>query len=186
MIRGKSRFLTGSVILVVMTVLALNFTNVSKSYAAQTPISGGSSSSNSPTSSIPAVCKGGDFFGLVPWYHYLHLTSRDTTPGNDETATCQVCFNVLDTTSTSPECNQGDTHSDIPLVLLAVIDDLLRIAGLVAIGYIFYGATQYTISQGNPDATSKAQQTVINALVGLGIALVTIGVVTFIGTQLTK
>jgi hypothetical protein len=51
------------------------------------------------------------FFGLVPWYDYL--------PAGDFNAGCNITnFTILPT---------GGAPSDVPLVFLAVVDDLLRI-----------------------------------------------------------
>lgn len=110
-------------------------------------------------------CTKATFFGLIPWYQYLQLDSN-----------CDIKSFML--------LPDGNNHSDVPLVALAVIDDLLRIAGIVAVGYIIYGGIRYIISQGNPDATGKARQTILNALIGLVIALVAVSVVSFIGNKL--
>ncbi len=115
-----------------------------------------------------AGCEKHNFFGLVPWYKYLKF---ETTAGG-----CQITqFNVLP---------KGGNPSDIPLVLLAVVDDLLRVAGLIAVVFVIYGAVNYATSQGNPDQVSKAQSTVINALIGLVLAMIAVATVTFIGTRL--
>jgi hypothetical protein len=114
--------------------------------------------------------KSGSFLGLIPWYHYL------PNPSLQANGDCSIrTFNFL-STSGHP--------SDIPLVLLAVVDDLLRIAGLVAVGFIIYGAFQYVGSQGNPEHTSKAQGTIINALIGLVIAIASVAFVGFLGNKL--
>ena len=62
------------------------------------------------TATANGACKAEpDFFGLVPWYHYLNV-------GLDVHGKCTVVsFTVVN----------GATPSDIPLVLLAVIDDCL-------------------------------------------------------------
>lgn len=121
---------------------------------------------NSPSAHAAATtCAKPTFLGLVPWYQYLKLD-----------ASCDIKnFMVL------PD---GSQHSDVPLVVLAIIDDLLRITGLVAVGYVIYGGIQFITSQGSPDGTNKARQTVLNALIGLAIALVAITTVTFIGNKL--
>lgn len=107
-------------------------------------------------------CRDSLFFGLVPWYHYLNLSKS-----------CDVTqFTVL------------GPHSDILLILLAVIDDLLRVAGVVAVGFVIYAGIKYVTSQGSPDETSKAQSTLINALIGLAIAMIAIAFVSFIGHKL--
>jgi hypothetical protein len=61
---------------------------------------------------------------------------------------------------------------------------LLRIAGFVAIGFIIYGGILYVTSQGSPEQTGKAQNTIINALTGLVIASVAVALISFIGSRI--
>ncbi len=111
-------------------------------------------------------CKS-SFFGFPHWYEYLDV--KDIKNGS-ETIHCQVAsFNV---------------PGDLILVVLAIIDILIHIAGLVAVVYIVIGGIQYVTSQGNPDATAKAQSTVINALLGLALTVTAIAFVSFIGNKL--
>ncbi len=105
------------------------------------------------------------FFGLVPWYHYLSV----------DPATCDIKdFNVLG----------GGVSSSLPFILMAVLDDVLRIAGMIAVGYVIYGGIQYVVSQGEPDKTAKAQSTILNAIIGLAVALIAVGAVSFVGGKL--
>lgn len=131
-----------------------------------------------PTQAV-ANCKQ-DFFGLEPWYQYLG------TELNPDGSCSFKCFNVFDQGSGvgEPKNTCGQTKSDIPLILLAVIDDLLRIAGLAAVAFVIYGAYEYVGSQGNSEVTAKAQSMILNALVGLAIATVAVVVVNFIGNNL--
>jgi Type IV secretion system pilin len=119
-------------------------------------------------SQFAATCQDGNFLGLVPWYHYLKASSFD--------ADCSLnSFHVLPS---------DKVPSDIPLIMLAVIDDLLRIAGIVAVAYVLIGAIQYIISQGSPDKTEQARSTIINALIGAAIATVAVVFIGFVGNQL--
>ncbi len=103
------------------------------------------------------------FFGLPLWYKYLdQQTVRDSTSGVD---VCNAKLNGI---------------SDIWLIVAAVIEALLRVASLVAIGFTIYGGIQYMISQGAPDKTKQSQATVINAFVGLVISIVAAAIVSFI------
>lgn len=111
-----------------------------------------------------ASCAEPSFFGLKPWYHYLE-TDAQCNPVN---------FHVLDPNGTS----------DFALIALAIIDDLLRIGGLVAIAFIIYGGILYVNSQGSPDQTQKAQSTIQNALIGLIICILAVGIVSFLGNRL--
>lgn len=116
---------------------------------------------------LQSCTENGSFFGLKPWYAYLYKNCD--ADGNI------ISFNIFP--------SNGQT-SDIPYVLLAIVDDLLQIAALVAFGYILYGAFQYVTSQGSPDGAAKAKSTILNALIGLVIAVTAIGLVTFIGKNL--
>ena len=100
-----------------------------------------------------AACKGGGFLGFPHWYEYL-------------------------------PCNGGvpalTNINDVWLVVAAIIEILLRIAGIVAIVLVIYGGIQYTTSQGEPDKTTKARSTIINALTGLAIAILAASLVAFV------
>lgn len=137
------------------------------------------------------------FLGLKPWYQYLGANLNDGTtadnPGMsaDEAKKnlCNVrCFNVF-TMGKDANGNQlvnecGQSSSDVALVLLAIADDLLRVAALVALGFVIVGAFKFVGSQGNPDSTAKAQDTIVNALLGLAIAVSAVAIVSFIGNKI--
>lgn len=76
-----------------------------------------------------------------------------------------------------------DFFRDLPLIGLAVVDILLRIVGMVAIGFVVFGAIKYVVSQGEPDKVAEAKGTIINALVGMVIAALAVAVVSFIGSR---
>lgn len=117
------------------------------------------------------------FFGLETWYKYLHVTFDPVSQ------TCKI-------TNFDPNAANGGAqdilgaHSPFLLVGLAIIDDLLRVAALVAIGFVIAGGIGFITSQGSPDETTKARTMVINALIGLAIAIIAVGVVSFIGNRL--
>jgi len=108
------------------------------------------------------------FFGLKPWFAYLDSKSF----GPD----CQIDeFRLL-----------GDENgpSMLPSVALAILDDMLRVAALVAVAYVIIGGIKFTTSQGEPEDTKKARETIVNALVGLVIAIIAASVVSFIGNRI--
>lgn len=110
-------------------------------------------------------CADKTFLGLLPWYHYLRMSSVD--------GACEVQnFHLL------------GANSSILLILLALIDDLLRVAGLLAVIFVIYAGIKYITSQGSPDKTAAAQRTIMNALIGLVIAVLSIQLVAFLGNQL--
>ena len=107
------------------------------------------------------------FFGFPHWYEYLKLGDVKTTDG---TVHCQVVSFTV--------------PNDLVLVGMAIIDILIHVAGIVAIVYVVIGGVQYVTSQGSPDATAKAQSTVVNALIGLALAITAIAFVSFLGHRL--
>ena len=114
-------------------------------------------------------CSTHGFLGLKTWFHYL--------PQGDFDANCNINDNFK---------FLGTNGSDSPLLAigLAILDDLLRLAALVAVGFVIYGGIQFVTSQGSPDGVSQARQTIINALIGLAMAIVAASIVAFIGNKL--
>ena len=105
----------------------------------------------------------GSFFGLPHWYEYLP-TNPDPLTGK--------CL---------PEAH---SINDFWAIGLAAVDILLRIGGLVAVVYVIYGGFLYMTSQGEPDRTSAAKNTILNALIGVVIILIAIVAVNFIGATI--
>ena len=116
-----------------------------------------------------AACTEPTFFGLPTWYHYLVLAGKMQTDPN--TGRCEFV-----------SLSKGFQVSDLALIGLAVVDILLRVSAFIAIAYVMYGGFRLITAQGEPDGVKRAQQTIWNALIGLGIALAAIGGVAFIGT----
>lgn len=110
-----------------------------------------------PLKSMAQGCKG-DFFGFPAWYTYL---DRAAESGNK----CAVKLNGL---------------NDIWLIALAITQIMLRVAILAAIIYVVVGGVKYITSQGNPEKTTKAKNTVGDGLVGVVIAVVAAAVIGYI------
>lgn len=106
---------------------------------------------------------GGGFLRFPTWYKYLNPTFSQ--------GECKLDFTFPD---------------DIGKVLLAVVEILLRIGGLVAVGFVIYGGIRYVLSQGEPENAANALKTIINALIGVAIAAVSTGIVNLIAGSLIK
>lgn len=76
--------------------------------------------------------------------------------------------------------------SDIGLVILAVVEILLRISTMVAVAFVIVGGFQFITTQGEPEKAKNARTTIMNAAIGLIIAIFATGIVAFIGKQLTS
>jgi hypothetical protein len=113
---------------------------------------------------VPAKCNN-TFFGIPPWYKYLDL----------DPATCEVInFELIG----------NGANSGIILIALAIVDMLLRVAGIVAVAFVIWGGFTYITSQAEPDKLAQARHTIINALIGLGLSILATAIVVFVGNRL--
>lgn len=111
------------------------------------------------------ACAGKAIFGIPPWYQYMVAAGRIKL--NAATRACEL--------------DGAFKTSDLTLITLGILDILIRLAGLIAVGYIIYGGIQYVTSQGEPDKAKQAQTTIANALIGLVVAITAAATVGFIG-----
>lgn len=110
------------------------------------------------TSKTAADCGGGKFLGIIPhWYEYLPFDKN-----------CDISVNLQD----NPEV--------LWKVGFAIVEIILRVGGLVAVGFIIYGGLLMMTSQGEPEGFKKAKTTIINALIGLVISVVASSIVIFV------
>lgn len=113
------------------------------------------------------------FLGLKPWFAYLPNSAFDTANNS-----CEITnFSLL---------GDSNSPSQILPVFLAVADDLVRVAGLVAVAFVITGGIQFATSQAEPDKTKRARETIINALVGVAVAIIAASVVAYIGSHLSS
>lgn len=101
------------------------------------------------------------FFVVPPWWQYLD--------GKEEFGQCMPVF-------TFP--------NDILPVGLAIVDMLLRLAGLIAIISIIIAGVGYITAGGAVEKTASARKRIYNSLIGLAIVAIASGVVAFIGNKL--
>ncbi len=112
-----------------------------------------------------------NFLSFPHWYEYMHGVIA-ATPGADLRKGAPPADTIC-----SPSIQN---INDVWLIVAAVIEILLRVAALVAVFMIIYGAITYVTSQGVPEKTSNAKDTIANALIGLAIAITASAIVAFI------
>lgn len=109
-------------------------------------------------------CHGGNFLNFPTWFKYLPSTTDPNT---------HVC---------SPRIS---SLSDIWLIVAAILEILLRVAAIAAVIFIIYGGVTYVLSQGEPEKTTRAKMTIINALGGLVVAVMATVIVSFIAGSIS-
>lgn len=112
----------------------------------------------------------GRFFGIPPWYEYLDVEV------NPYTRACELHMSLT-------KSNGQIDFTAFSLIGLGILDILIRVAALVAVAFVIYGGIQYITSQGEPDRFKRATGTIVNALIGLVIAVLAATVVRFIGNR---
>jgi hypothetical protein len=106
--------------------------------------------------------KDSPFFGLPHWWQYLPTQV-------DELGHCSPVVTFPD---------------DLLAIGLAITNILLRIAGLAAVISIVIAGISLITAVGATDKITAARKRIQNALIGLGIVLVSAAVVSFIGNSL--
>lgn len=125
----------------------------------------------------PECDKSVSFLGLPTWYAYLDI-GPETTLGGTVIDKCAI---------TGPLTSDGHLNwsKAIPLIGLAVLEIMLRIAGLAGFVFVIYGGFKYITSQGEPEKTKTSRQTITNSLIGIVISIVAAAAVSFIANTLT-
>lgn len=98
------------------------------------------------------------------------LTKACQTNGAGSTAICQ------DARQTGP--------NGLNKILKTVIDVMLLIVGLIAVLFVVIGGMRYVFSAGDAAAAKSAKNTIIYALIGLILAILSYGIVNFVLSRL--
>lgn len=104
-----------------------------------------------------------NFFLIPPWWEYIDPAKIG--------ADCSIAFSF---------------PGDLLAVGLAVLDMLLRVAGLVAIVSIIAAGVGYITASGTVEKTASARRRIYNSLIGLAVVAIASGAVAFIGNTLVK
>lgn len=115
------------------------------------------------------ACSQNSFFGLPTWYKYIKTTAVTNPNGS-------VSCNFSSFSFWPPD--------NLLLIVLAILDMLLIIGGVVAVVFVIFGGVQYITSQGEPENTKHARGTIINALIGLVITIIAATFVNWLGYKL--
>jgi hypothetical protein len=65
-------------------------------------------------------------------------------------------------------------------IALNILDIALRLAGILAVGFVIWGGFQYIIARGEPEHAKKALDTILKAVIGMVIAMIAAFAVSFV------
>ncbi len=121
------------------------------------------------------------FLSFPTWYSYLPGKFAFGPGVSPETYTTFPPKPPIVVPSTAAICSPTISGlSDIWLIVAAIVEILLQIAAMAAIAMIIYGGVQYVLSRGQPDKAQQARSTIINAVIGLVLAVTAAALVTFV------
>jgi hypothetical protein len=125
------------------------------------------------SAAVASGCSQSSFFlGMPTWYEYLDIGPKNGDP-------CAI-VGPVDTNGNLDWSLAGGR------IALAIVDILLRLAGIIAVAFTIYGGVQYVMSEGDPEKAKKGRESVFNALIGLVVVLISTAAVNFIGGTLIK
>lgn len=88
----------------------------------------------------------------------------------------------------SSDCKRIDNkiapQKFVPILLSNIVEIILQLVGYVAVGFIIYGGFMYMIATGEPQKLAGAKSTILNAIIGLIIAIFAVVIVNFISARL--
>lgn len=113
-----------------------------------------------PAQPTYAACSDARFLTMPAWYRGVAV---------QEGGSCQVSVEAA-----------GDLESFIWTIGFNIVEMMLHLVAYISVGFIIYGGFKYMISSGNESGTSGAKKTIVNAVVGLLVSIMSIGAVNFI------
>lgn len=120
-----------------------------------------SSISLAETETAKACNKDKSFFNIPTWYQYLNFDEDCSVKIKDE--------------------------ENVPAkVILGIIDIALFLAGLLAVIMILWGGFQFIFANGEPGSIANARKTILNAVIGLIIAILASQIVRFVAYLLSR
>ncbi len=137
------------------------------------------------SAAVSSACDNSNILNFPTWYKYLDVGEEKQIVGGTEKV-IDDCAIIGPVNTEGEHAGELNTQAVVGRVSLAVIEILLRIAALVSVAFVIKGGFNYITSQGEPENTKSARQTITNSLIGLVISLVATGAVAFIANTLTK
>ncbi len=103
-----------------------------------------------------------------------------TLPSYAAEPTTKVCeLNVPNSVKEANGCNPKANKEGLPDVVITIINAVIGVLGLVAVVFIIIGGINYMTSTGEAAKIEKAKKTILYAVIGLGICVLSFAIVNF-------
>ena len=124
-----------------------------------------------PAPNASAACGDNRLLGIPAWYR--GLTKEITVNGNTE------CV-IISPTEVQGDNTEAQLTTYITKLVLNVIEMATVIAGYIAAFFILYGGFTFITLGSTSQGVEKARKTILNAVIGLAIALGAIAIINLI------
>ena len=85
----------------------------------------------------------------------------------------------------SPDSLPNGLTSFILMIATNMIEIVFQAVAYIAVGYILWGGFKYVTSYGESSEIVLARQRILNAIIGLVVAMLAVGIVKYVGSQIT-
>lgn len=100
--------------------------------------------------------------------------------------TFAACSSAADCVGAGVKASGGSSvNADPADIIQTVVNILLFIIGAISVIMIILGGIRYTISQGDSSKITTAKNTILYAVVGLGVAIFAYAIINFVISKLT-
>lgn len=106
--------------------------------------------------------------GIPPWYRGMTVEQENPSTGNPE---CVI---------QSPDGSEDGVQNFVLKLALNIIEIAIVVTGYIAFFFLLYGGFQFLTGGSNPGQVEKARLTMLNAIIGLAIALGAVGITNLI------
>ena len=115
---------------------------------------------------------------LLSLLGFSAIIPTQTATAADDT----ICDNdhVPDATKASLGCPDAGTADELPSVITNIVNGILAVLGIVAVVFILVGGISLMTSAGDPGKIKKAKDTILYALIGLIICVLSYAIVNFV------
>lgn len=96
-----------------------------------------------------------------------------------------TCDGVADSVREAAGCGNNTSKDGLPNAVIAIINVIISISGILAVLFIIVGGVQYMTSQGDVAKIQKAKHTILYAVIGLIIVILAFAIVNFIINKTT-
>lgn len=98
----------------------------------------------------------------------------------------EVCSgNYPESVKSACGCDTSNTNT-LPNVIVNILNGVIAVAGVIAVVFVIVGGVQYMTSSGDANKVKKAKDTILYAIIGLIVCVLSFAIVNFVIVKFLK